>query len=257
MRRRRRGRRRRPGLPAGRELGLLVGLHLVADPQDVQLVVGVHRAGQRVDADDLLVALLQRALVDERGLGDLAGEPAVLDAAQDARGHRAVGAHVLDAGEDLLRLALDLVGERLDVPGAAERVGDVEHAGLLHDHLLGAQRDLGGLGAGQREHLVEGVGVQRLGAAEDGGQRLDRRPDDVVVRLLGGQRDAGGLGVEAQLLRLLRRRAVDVAQPAGPDPAGGAELGDLLEEVDVRVEEERQPGANCSMSRPRDRPSST
>ena len=37
-------------------------------------------------------------------------------------------------------------------------------------------------------------------------------------------------------------RAVDVAQPAGPDPAGRAELGDLLEEVDVRVEEERQPG---------------
>ena len=38
------------------------------------------------------------------------------------------------------------------------------------------------------------------------------------------------------------RRAVDVAQPARPDPAGGPELRDLLEEVDVRVEEERQPG---------------
>ena len=110
--------------------------------------------------------------------------------------------------------------------------------GLLHDHLLGAQRDLGRLGAGQRQHLVERVGVQRVGAAEHRGQRLDRRPDDVVVRLLRGQRDAGGLGVEAQPLRLLGRRAVDVAQPAGPDPAGGAELRDLLEEVQVRVEEE-------------------
>ena len=52
--------------------------------------------------------------------------------------------------------------------------------------------------------------------------------------------DPGGLGVEAQPLRARGTRAVDVAQPARPDPAGGAELGDLLEEVDVRVEEERQ-----------------
>ena len=35
-------------------------------------------------------------------------------------------------------------------------------------------------------------------------------------------------------------RAVAVAHPAGPDATGGPVLGDLLEEVDVRVEEERQ-----------------
>src|SRR5690349_21873342 len=33
----------------------------------------------------------------------------------------------------------ELVGERLDVPAAAERVRDVDDAGLLHDHLLRAQ----------------------------------------------------------------------------------------------------------------------
>ena len=37
-------------------------------------------------------------------------------------------------------------------------------------------------------------------------------------------------------------RAVAVAQPPGPDAAGGAVLGDLLEEVDVGVEEEAEPG---------------
>ena len=151
-------------------------------------------------------------------------------------------AHLPDPREDRLRLGLDPVGQRLDVPRAAERVGDVGDAGLLHDHLLRAQRDLGGLLARQREHLVEGVGVQRVGAAEHRGERLDRGPHDVVVRLLRGQRDAGGLGVEPQPLRLLGLRAVDVAHPARPDPARGAELRDLLEEVDVRVEEERQPG---------------
>ena len=43
----------------------------------------------------------------------------------------------------------------------------------------------------------------------------------------------------SQRARVLR--AVGVAQLARPDPPRGAVLGDLLEEVDVRVEEERQP----------------
>ena len=149
-------------------------------------------------------------------------------------------AHGQDPVEDRLGLGLDLVGERLDVPAAAERVGDVDDAGLLHDHLLGAQGDLGGLLAGQRQGLVEGVGVQAVGAAEDGGERLDGGADDVVVGLLRGERDPGGLRVEAQPLGLVGLGAVDVAHPAGPDAAGRAELGDLLEEVEVAVEEERQ-----------------
>ena len=53
----------------------------------------------------------------------------------------------------------------------------------------------------QRQGLVQGVGVQRVGTAEDGGQRLDRGADHVVVRLLRGQRHPGRLGVEAQRLR--------------------------------------------------------
>ena len=76
---------------------------------------------------------------------------------------------------------------------------------------------------------------------EDGGERLDPGAHDVVVGLLGGQRDTGGLGVEPHPLRLLRLRAVDVADPARPDPSAGTELGDLLEEVEVAVEEEAQP----------------
>ena len=83
--------------------------------------------------------------------------------------------------------------------------------------------------------------MQRLGAAEHAGQRLDRRADDVVERLLGGQRDAGRLGVEAHPPRLGLARAEGLAQLAGPDPPRGAVLGDLLEEVDLGVEEERQP----------------
>ena len=84
--------------------------------------------------------------------------------------------------------------------------------------------------------------MQRLGAAEHAGQRLDRGPHDVVERLLGGQRDARGLGVEAHQPRARGARAVGLAQLARPDPPRRAVLGDLLEEVDVRVEEEAQAG---------------
>ena len=80
--------------------------------------------------------------------------------------------------------------------------------------------------------------MQRLGPAEDRRERLERGPDDVHLRLLGRQRDAGRLGVEAHQPGARVLRAVALAQLARPDPAGGAVLGDLLEEVDVRVEEE-------------------
>ncbi len=93
---------------------------------------------------------------------------------------------------------------------------------------------------GQRERLVVGVRVQRLRAAEDAGERLDRGARDVVERLLGGERDARGLHVGAHQPRARVARAVRLAQLARPDPAGGAELRDLLEEVDLRVEEEAQ-----------------
>ena len=74
--------------------------------------------------------------------------------------------------------------------------------------------------------------------ASTGGQRLERRPDDVVVGLLRGERHAGGLGVKPQLPRPRILGLEAVAHHTRPDPAGGAVLRDLLEEVAVGVEEE-------------------
>ena len=146
----------------------------------------------------------------------------------------------VDLLEVLVRVRLQLVGQRLDEVGAAERVDRVGDAGLVRDHLLRAQRDPHGVLARQRERLVVGVRVQRLGAAEHAGERLDRRPHDVVQRLLGGQRHARGLRVEAHQPRLRVARPIGVAQLARPDPPRRAILGDLLEKVDVGVEEEAQ-----------------
>ena len=68
-----------------------------------------------------------------------------------------------------------------------------------------------------------------------------RDADDVVVGLLRGERAAGRLRVEAELLRARVGGAEPVAHDPRPQPPRGAELRDLLEEVVVRVEEERQP----------------
>ena len=78
-------------------------------------------------------------------------------------------------------------------------------------------------------------------ASADRGEALQRHPDDVVLRLLRGQRDAAGLGVEAQPPRALVLGVESVSHDRRPHPPRGAELGDLLEDVVVAVEEERQP----------------
>ena len=103
--------------------------------------------------------------------------------------------------------------------------------GLLGDDLLLAEGQERGLGGRDGERLVVGVGVERLGPAQDRGQRLDRDAGQVVERLLRGQRDAGGLGVEAHPGRALVLGAVALGHEPVPDPARRAELGDLLEEV--------------------------
>jgi hypothetical protein len=66
--------------PPDAESLTLLNFDLVADPQDLQWPG--HAGGVNVDTDDLLIALLQLSLITECGVGDLSGEPALLDAEQ-------------------------------------------------------------------------------------------------------------------------------------------------------------------------------
>src|SRR3954452_25545421 len=84
--------------------------------------------------------------------------------------------------------------------------------------------------------------MQRLRTAADRRERLNRDTDDVVLRLLRGQRRATGLRVEAKSECLRVRRAEPLPHHVRPDAARCPELGDLLEEVVVRVEEEGEAG---------------
>ena len=92
----------------------------------------------------------------------------------------------------------DRMGQALDVIAAAQRIDDMRDAGLLGEDQLGVAGDPRRGRGRQGQRLVEGIGVQRLGAAEHRGQRLECRADDVVVRVLLGEADAGGLAMRAQ-----------------------------------------------------------
>ena len=113
-------------------------------------------------------------------------------------------------------------------------------ARLVRDDLLRAQRERRRFRGRQRERLVVAVRVQRLRAAQHGGERLHRDAHDVVERLLRRERDAAGLRVKAQT-RARVARAEALAHEARIQAPRRAELGDLLEQVVVRGEEERQP----------------
>ena len=100
-------------------------------------------------------------------------------------------AHRLDPLDVVQRQPLELVGERLDVVRAAERIGDVSpRRSRSRSPAASAARSSTARSVGSAERLVERVRVQRLRAAEHRGHRLERGPDDVVLGLLRGERRA-------------------------------------------------------------------
>ena len=81
---------------------------------------------------------------------------------------------------------LEFVGERFEVPGAAERILDGGDVGLGVDHLLGADGDLVRDRGRGTERLVEGGYLQALDSGHGHRQGLHGTADDVIGRLGGG-----------------------------------------------------------------------
>ncbi len=189
---------------------------------------------EAVHPHDHPLAPLDLGRVAVRGLLDLALDEALLDG-----GHGP--SEVFDPVDQLEGAALQLVREGLDEVGPSERIRGVGRARLVLKDLLRAEGDPRGPLAGQRQRLVERVRVDRLCPAVGRRQRLDRDPHDVVLGLLRRQRRAARLCVEAEGQRTWVRDAEPLTQERRPQPPGGTELRDLLEEVVVRVEEEREP----------------
>ena len=147
------------------ELGDLLAVDLVVvDLEHVERVLVGEPVG--VDADHLLVAGVDPGLGAGRRLLDAHLRDALLDRLGHAAG--------LLGLEDVRPGALgEVVGEPLDVVGAAPRVDGAGGAALLLEQQLGVAGDPGREVGRQRDRLVEGVGVQRLGVALGRGHRLD------------------------------------------------------------------------------------
>ena len=209
----------------------LFPLFLLAHLLDV--VFGLLVDLELVDADDDPLAGFDLALPIEGDVLDLSLDPLILDGLSHP-------AALVDLLEQLERLGLEVVGQALDVVRTGERVDRVGCAGLVGEDLLGPKRRPDRLLGREAERFVLPVGVEALGAPEYRGERLVGDADDVVFDLLGRQRRARGLGVELQLLggRLLGVEAF--LHQLVPHPAGGPELRDLLQDVVMGVEEERE-----------------
>ena len=191
------------------------------------------RGHELVHAHDDPAPVLELPLVAVRRLLDL-----VLHEADRGDGPT----HLVDLAQVGLGLPFDLGGQALDGERPAERVDDVGDAGLVGEDLLGAERDAHGAFGRQSERLVHRIGVQRLAAAQHRGEGLHGDAHDVVLGLLRRQHAARRLGVKAQRLRAGVAGAEPIAHQPRPQPTGRPELGDLLDEVVVGVEEEGELG---------------
>ena len=167
------------------ELGDLLAVDVVVvDLEHVELVLGGEPVG--VDADHLLGAGVDPGLGAGGGLLDAH----LGDALLDGLGHAAGLLGLLDVRPGPLG---EVVGQPLDVVGAGPRVDGARRTALLLEQQLGVAGDPGREVGRQRDRLVEGVGVQRLGVALGGGHRLDAGAADVVEDVLRGERPAAGL----------------------------------------------------------------
>ncbi len=153
-----------------------------------------------IHAHDHALALLDGTLVFVRRSLNLALHVSGFDGPQ----HAAQGINLLDG---LARQILDLAGQLLDRECTAHRVHRICHARFVRQNLLRAQRQQRRSLRRQRQRLIEGIGVQRLAAAQHRRQRLHGDAHQVVVRLLRRQRRAGRLRVKAQHHRTRIARA--------------------------------------------------
>ncbi len=193
------------------------------------------------------------------GLGEAVLADHLLLAGLDPRHPLAVrldqaGLHVGDRGDgaavllDDRHLGPGALGQLLDEAvhhlRALEDVGVLEQVGLVGEDLLDPQAPLLVPGTRQPHRLVPGRQLDRAGAgvaAEGHGEGLEHDPLDVVLGLGLGQAEAVDLDAVAEPQHLLVGDAVALAADLVPEPAHRPQLGDLLDQPDAGVDEERDP----------------
>ncbi len=131
------------------------------------------------------------------------------------------------------------IGEGFHEVGAPERVDRAGHAGLEGQNLLGAERERGGLLARQCERLVPGRSEHRLHPSERRGHGLVRHTNDVVLGFLGIRRGSPADAADPEHASSIVEGVIALLDDPGPDPSSGTVLRNLLEEVAMGIEKER------------------
>src|SRR5262249_58522581 len=98
---------------------------------------------------------------------------------------------------------------------------------LLLENVLRRDGNARSLLPRHREHLIIGVGVQRLQASKDAGHGLQGHARNIVEGLLAGEVDARGLGMKLEAPRLGVLGSEPFARQSGPDASPRTKFGDL------------------------------
>ena len=128
----------------------------------------------------------------------------------------------------------EVVGELLDVPGAARRVGDPGQLRLFQQHGVRIAGDPGGKRVRAADRGVEGQHGDRVRPADAGREAGNGGAEHVHPRVALREHRGRSDGV---LAHALRRGAGHLGHPR-PEPPGGAELRDREELVGGRGEPE-------------------
>jgi hypothetical protein len=147
----------------------------------------------------------------------------------------------LDAAHHFPDPPLHLVGERFHVVRAPEWIGHPRHSGLELNDLLRAQAHQVRLATRDPKSLVEGGHLDGLGTGQGEREGLGGAPDHVVHGLLGGEREARGVSGDVHGQRARIPGAELAAHHAGEQATRGADLGDLLEEIEATIHQDRDP----------------
>ena len=177
----------------GLEARELIELHAahrgIVDLQHRHVLILVEQ--ELVDANHGLFAAVDAGLRAGRCFLDAKLRDAFLDGLAHAP-------EFLDLVDMLQRLGGKIVGQALDIVGAAPGVDGLAGAAFLLQEELRIARDTRGEIRRQGQRFVEAVGVQRLGLPADRRDGFKAGADDIVVDVLRRQRPAGGLRVGAQ-----------------------------------------------------------
>jgi len=149
--------------------------------------------------------------------------------------------HRIESVEVFPAASLHVQRQPLEKVGTSERIGRIRNTGFVRDDLLRSQSEPRGMFGRKSKRLIKRIRVKRLSSSEHCRESLNCNAHNIVIRLLRGKRAPRCLCVEAQNGRTRIPTVESLCHHLVPDIASRTVFGDLLKEIIVRIEKEREP----------------